>query len=192
MGTFRWGSCMLSCMLRVHQAIYFSILFPSHWRSSAGYFWFVYWMSLFDRRFVGGREWQYCAWPITPLGSFGRSCQWSVTLRHLWPFLEFQTGGKMTSWNIFRACLASAALHGKASTHLDTYSTATSMCSQSWDFGNGPMKLMPQTSNSLTWRLFVRGIALRVVIPPCIWHLRHLRMNSLVSSYIVGQKKPLC
>ena len=29
-------------------------------------------------------------------------------------------------------------------------------------------------------------------MPPCIWHLRHLRMNSLVSSYIVGQKKPLC
>ena len=100
--------------------------------------------------------------------------------------------GKMTSWNIFRVCLVSAAQHGSASIHLDTYSTATNMYSQSWDFGNGPMKSMPQTPNSSTWRLFVRGIALRVVMPPCIWHLRHLRMNSLVSSYIVGQKKPLC
>src|SRR6185437_1071649 len=99
--------------------------------------------------------------------------------------------GKMTSWNIFRACLASATLHGSASTHLDTYSTTTRMYSQSWNFGNGPMKSMPHTSNNSTWRLYVRGIALRAVMPPCIWHLRHLRMNYLVSSYIVGQKKPL-
>src|SRR6185312_6038057 len=66
------------------------------------------------------------------------------------------------------------------------------MYSQSWEFRNGPMKSIPQTSNSSTWRLYVRGIVLQAVMPPCSWHLRHLRINSLVSSYIVGQKKPLC
>ena len=77
----------------VHHAAYSSNSSPSHPRSSKGCSLLVCLMFQFDRLSRDGTELQHCAqlhvWP----GTAERSCPWSVTLCHLWPFGVFQTLG---------------------------------------------------------------------------------------------------
>ena len=112
--------CMQSDMLKAHRVASSSMISPSHVLSFAECFWFVYLMFLLDHWFGG---WYGVARLCSAPSSFRKfrkvlSMKWDPP--SLITILGVPKRGNMTSWNILRAFLASAAQHGIASTHFDT------------------------------------------------------------------------
>ena len=145
----------------------------------------------------GGLWWGVCFSPrvhcfvwffITPWGRFTHAA--AETLMGYYWFGSLCKGlvvnPNHSPWKFLRS------LQTRASRETQFVGKVCNLCRVKTDISTVLMKPMPHTSNNSIWRLFCRGIASGAVIPPCSWHLWHLRTKSFVSSYMIGQKNLLC